>query len=342
MDPHVIELPRKIVVGKKVIRDVGKVCRELGISGNALVLTGTNTERFARDMEKKLGMNYQENVVREASSSEAERIGKSAEGFDVVLCVGGGKVIDVGKLVSFRLSLPFVSVPTAPSHDGIASERVSIKNGDAKHSLACRPPIAIVADIGIMKKAPYRLIASGCADIISNRTAVNDWRLGKHKGEYFSEFAVDLSLHASEIVIRSANLIRKRKERGIRNLVEAIITSGISMSMAKSSRPASGAEHMFSHALDMMGSTALHGEQCGIGSIIMSYLQGDDWESIRDVLRSVGAPTTLREIGVSEETALEALLKARKIRKRYTILDHIRLDRRKAVEALRVTGVSGN
>ncbi len=342
MEPHTIELPRKIVVGNKVIRKVQELCDEFGIKGSALVLTGPHTQVFADDMAKRLNMDYHKEIVYEGSKEELSRIESLARKFDVVLCVGGGKVIDIGKMVAHRKDVPFFSIPTAPSHDGIASERVSLKDIDGhKHSMLARPPLAIVADIKILKNAPYRLIAAGCADIISNRTAVNDWRLGKHKGEYFSEFAVDLALHAAEIVIRSAELIRKRKERGIRNLVEAIITSGISMSMAKTSRPASGAEHMFSHVLDTLGSKALHGEQCGVGSIIMAYLQGDDWEKIRDALKSVSAPVTLKELGITEEMALEALMSARKIRKRYTVLDHIKFNRKTAEEALRATGVSG-
>ena len=340
MDPHLIELPRKIIVGKKVIRKVSEVCSDLGISGSALVLTGPTTQKYADDMLKRLKMEHHKEIVHSASEEEVRRIESLAKRFDVVLCVGGGKVIDIGKIVAFRKNIPFLSIPTAPSHDGIASERVSIKDGVGnKHSIEGRPPIAIVSDIKILRNAPYRLIASGCADIISNRTAVNDWRLGKHKGEYFSEYAVDLALHASEIVIRSGDQIRRRDERGIRNLVEAIITSGISMSMAKSSRPASGAEHMFSHALDMLGSSALHGEQCGVGSILMAYLQGDDWQKIKKALESVSAPTTIKHLGITEEMAIEALLKARKIRKRYTVLDTIRFNKDKAFEVLRKTGV---
>ncbi len=340
MDPHLIELPRKILVGKGVIKKVQSICDDLGIDGSALILTGPHTQKFADKMIKHIEMDYHKEIIESLSKHTIKRMESLAKRFNIVLSVGGGRVIDTGKLVALRSDIPFISIPTAPSHDGIASERVSIKEGNGKpHSIAGKPPIAIIADIKILRNAPYRLIASGCADIISNRTAVNDWRLGKHKGEYFSEFAVDLALHAAEMVIRSAELIRKRKEKGIRNLVKAIITSGISMSMAHSSRPASGAEHMFSHALDLLGSPALHGEQCGVGSIVMAYLQGDDWEKIRDALKSVGAPVSAKELGITKEMAIEALLKARKIRKRYTILNHIRFNRAKAVEALKATGV---
>lgn len=95
------------------------------------------------------------------------------------------------------------------------------------------------------------------------------------------------------------------------------------MSIAGSSRPASGGEHKFSHALDQIApGKGLHGEQCGIGSIITMYLHGGDWRGIRSSLKAIGAPTTPKEIGISDETAAKALVLARGIRpERFTILD---------------------
>jgi len=121
--------------------------------------------------------------------------------------------------------------------------------------------------------------------------------------------------------------------------VEALISSGISMSLVGSSRPASGAEHMFSHALESLGSRALHGEQCGFGSILMAKLQGQDWKTIRDKLKLIGAPVTIKELNTNKETIIQALLEAKKIRERYTILDEKPLTEEKALELCKATGV---
>ena len=43
--------------------------------------------------------------------------------------------------------------------------------------------------------------------------------------------------------------------------------------------------------------------------------------AIRDVLRAAGAPTTIRELGISAEELRTAFLHARDIRGRYTVLD---------------------
>ena len=66
-----------------------------------------------------------------------------------MLGVGGGRPIDVAKCASFNLKMPFVSVPTAASHDGIVSSRASIINDKGrKESLGAQPPLALVADTG--------------------------------------------------------------------------------------------------------------------------------------------------------------------------------------------------
>lgn len=362
MDPHVIELPRKVVIGKNVLNQLGPLCRELGLSGRPLVLMGKGMESHAYVATGSFDSRFLDPVmenVNEATMAEFSRLlhKTGMNTFDVVISVGGGTAIDMGKLIAVNKKIPFISVPTAPSHDGIASDRVSIKGyEEKKHSVKAAAPTAILADIGVLSKAPYRMIASGCADAISNYTAVWDWQLAsKKKNEYYSQYAASLATMSAEFVVESAQLIRARKERGVRNLVEALVSSGISMALAGSSRPASGAEHMFSHALEIMGSTAMHGEQCGIGSIITAFMQNQKyadtkthkykiwkeplWKVIKDVLQTIGAPTTAREIGLEDRLIINALVAAKSIRKRYSVLDLKKMDCVSAEKICRKVGV---
>lgn len=211
------------------------------------------------------------------------------EGTSIALGVGGGKVIDVVKMASKYANVHFISVPTAATHDGIASPRASIKNDKGSVSLPAHAPIAVIADTDIIRKAPYRFLAAGCGDVISNYTAVLDWKLA-HRLLYerYSESSAALSLMSAKMVIKSADSIKKGLEESARIVVKALISSGIAMSIAGSSRPASGSEHKFSHALDIVApKPALHGEQCGVGTIMMMYLHGKDWKFIRDTLKKL-------------------------------------------------------
>jgi glycerol-1-phosphate dehydrogenase [NAD(P)+] len=341
MEPHSIELPRKILMGNGVSNQIEKVCKELREIGTPLILTGPLTKKIIgdkifRDMKN---LNPRMEIIRKGTLEEAEKIWGNKLPADIVISVGGGSVIDVGKVVAMKKKADFICVPTAPSHDGIFSGRANLRDGRKKPSMEAKMPLAIIADIKIIKNAPHRLVASGFADMVAKITAVYDWKLASKKGEYYSDFAAEIALIAAKKAMGSAALIRKREERGIRNLMQALITSGASMAIAGSSRPASGAEHAISHVLDSEGSKALHGEQCGVASIVTACLQGQDWWKIRDSLTKAGAPTTAKQLGIKGEKFLLAIVKAKDYRDRYTILNEKDVDMRQAEKACRDTGV---
>jgi len=113
------------------------------------------------------------------------------------------------------------------------------------------------------------------------------------------------------------------------------------MSIAGSSRPCSGSEHLFSHALNLIApKPAMHGEQCGVGTIMMARLHGLDWKRVKETLEKVGAPTTARELGIKPEHVVQALVQSSRIRpERYTILEEKRLDYDSAEKLARASGV---
>ena len=202
--------------------------------------------------------------------------------------------------------------------------------------------MGVIADTEVISQAPYRLLASGCADVISNLTAIMDWDFARRlKGEPFSRSAYSLSKHAAEEIVDGSKLIKPGVEDSVWVAIKPIIMSGVSMSIAGSSRPTSGAEHMFSHMLDLRcPGRALHGEQCGVGSIMTMYLHGGDWERIRDALDDIGAPTTARDLGISEDEIVYALSHATEIRRdRFTILGDNGVSEDVARKVAEMTGV---
>jgi len=322
-----MQLPRDVVIGHDVLPQIPAVCKDLRLGSSALLVSGKGTMNLAG--EKVMSILSASCEVKpflaEEINVEVIKAGeKAAKGVDFLVGVGGGRVIDTAKIVSYNLDLPFISVPTAASHDGIASARASVPMAEGHSSLEAEPPIAVVADTGIIASAPHRLLAAGCADVISNYTAILDWELAHRvKGEPMSEYAIALSKMTAEILVKDAHLIKPHQEQSAWLVTKALVSSGVAMSIAGSSRPASGGEHKFSHALDRLApGKALHGESCGIGTIISMYLHGGDWRGIRASLKSIGAPTTPAEVGIEDTVAVEALLMAKTIRpERFTIFD---------------------
>src|SRR5450756_723180 len=116
--------------------------------------------------------------------------------------VGGGTIIDAAKISSCTQNIPFISIPTTVSHDGIASPLASIKGSDKPYSILAQAPLAIVADTEIISLAPWRSVISGCGDVISKFTAVKDWKLAHvEKEEYYGEYAASLALMSAKLVI---------------------------------------------------------------------------------------------------------------------------------------------
>lgn len=358
---ELMEIPRKIVFGPMAIKEVSEVCKEFSPNGKIFVLSGgKHTTEIANEQvmpileESDLDVRSASLGSRPASLNSVLNILNDVKKHrsSLLLAVGGGKVIDVGKAVSSILGIHYVSVPTSAANDGIASPEVSyllrmeILEKLTSQVFKGRAPIAIIADTKIISRAPRVTLIAGCGDLLAKFVAVKDWELAyKLRGEPYSEYAASLALLSAQLIVKRAKYIKEGLEESARIVVKALIGSGVAMSIAGSSRPASGSEHLFSHALDILSkkygfNTAPHGLQVGLGAIMMMWLHGGNWEEIRDTLRILGAPTNAYELGIDPKYVIEALTIAHKIRpERYTILGSTGLTTEAAERLARETEV---
>ena len=274
---HTMELPRQIVVGEKNIDRIGEFLKCLSKPKKVSIISGKNVKKIiGKKIDDSLKKSKIIGVWHPAVSNHVNALKDTEKKVrkdksDLIIGVGGGRSVDVAKLCSFNLKIPFVSIPTSASHDGIASPFVSIRD-EKPHSLVATAPLGVFVDVDIIKRAPKKLIASGCGDLMAKITAVRDWELGRDKtGEYYGRYSADLASMSAKILVESASSFSKNG-LDVRVIVEALISAGVASCIAGSSRPCSGAEHLFSHAVDHLEyGIGLHGEKCGIGSITVSY-----------------------------------------------------------------------
>ncbi len=348
---RIMELPRSVAVGHGVLDNLADICADVGLRGTALIVQDEVTREIAgnrvSDILSSAGYIVHSFIISDADMKNVIDVMETARNIkvDFIVGIGGGRPIDVAKCASSEIGgMPFVSIPTVASHDGIVSGAASITVNGEKKSISAKPPMIVVADTRIIADAPHKLLTAGYGDIISNKTATLDWELAhREKGEEISSYAIALSSMTGEIMLRNADKIRPHEEESAWIVVKALAASGVAMSIAGSSRPASGAEHLFSHALDRIAKNpGLHGHQCALGSMMMLKLHGGDWEGFREKMKMAGLPTTAAAIGVSDEEVIRALLMAPEIRpERYTILHKLNLKREDAEELARETGVIG-
>ncbi len=341
-----MHFPNDVYIGHDAIQNIRYVAEKNLKSGTILIISGEKTYKIAGESvtDKLQGLDYHILMTGNATIDAIKKAKKCMEGIKVglVIGVGGGSKIDTGKKLAYDYDVPFISVPTAPSHDGIASPRASIYDGKSFLSIEAAMPSSIVADTKIMVKAPYRFAASGASDVIANITAVMDWRMANRiKGESFSTTAAVISEYSSRDLIENANIIQPGLESSIWLITKQILASGTAMAIAGSSRPASGSEHLFAHALEILGNgNAMHGEQVAMGSLVSMYLHGGDWKMLYDTYKKIGVSTRASDYGISSDIAVKALSIAHRLRpQRYTILGETDLSEEVSRNALKATGV---
>jgi glycerol-1-phosphate dehydrogenase [NAD(P)+] len=194
------------------------------------------------------------------------------------LALGSGTINDLVKLASHRLGRPMAVLGTAPSMNGYTSGIAAVLSEGVKTTTACTAPRVVVADLDVMAEAPYRMIASGLGDLMSKPVSNSDWRLSARlNGTYHSAEAMEIIETGARLLDGVAARLPERDREATRGLVESLMLSGIAMSVAGSSSPASGGEHLISHFIDMTAYAFgkphdLHGCQVGVGTLTSALL----------------------------------------------------------------------
>ncbi len=208
---HLMELPKKILIGEDVLKEIGNFI-EVPKAARVTVASGTNVQEKVREVvASSLHGSVVWVDVERSDSKNVRSVMKASSRAHCIIGLGGGKSVDVGKLAASKLGVPFYSVPTSASHDGIASPFASVNDSKRHYSIKAKPPVGILADVDVIAAAPSRLFAAGCGDLVSKLTAVRDWQLGHDtKGEYYGGYAASLALMSASVVLDNPAKMGKR------------------------------------------------------------------------------------------------------------------------------------
>lgn len=276
----------KVLVGKGVLKKLPAWIRENG-KKKAFVLADRNTYKAAGEQVcrilKEADIDYTCYIIDEEMPEPDEHtVGSVIMHFDMecdlVIGVGSGVVNDVGKVLSNVSDRLYCIVGTAPSMDGYASELSSMARDGLKVSLPSKKSDLIVGDIDILKNAPDHMLQAGLGDMLAKYVSICEWRIAHViVGEKYSEEIAQLVRQSLKCCVDNAPGLLKREDEAIEAVFKGLVTTGLAMSYAGMSRPASGGEHYFSHIWDMRGlefgtKVDLHGIQCGVSTLLVVKL----------------------------------------------------------------------
>ncbi len=320
-----LSIPSLVRVKPGALDRLGIYLSRAEFSRVALFVSEGLVESFTRRAEAALKERNVEVVAQEtveSASFEAalDFFRNLAGACQAVVGLGGGKALDTAKYVAFLAGRPYYALPTSLSNDGFCSPQASLTMEGRRRSFRARLPVGVVLDTEVCRSAPEHLWWSGIGDLVAKVTAVADWKAAFHaRGETVDDFAALLS----DATVYQLHSHAHRDLEGIRLLGTALMLNGIAMEISGSSRPASGSEHLISHALDLLSQRPrLHGLQVGVAAYLVSRLQGAGTERIAPLLERTGFWEAIRRDPFSRQEWLEAVRRAPTIKPDfYTVLD---------------------
>lgn len=282
-------------------------------------------EAYKEDLEKTT---FEKVIfIKGGNVEETTHIMAECRDMDVImLAFGGGSVLDAVKYSASTLDKPYVTIPSALSNDAIYSSVARLFKNGKKVGFDVQPPMGIMVDVDIVAQSPEELLLAGIADLVSNLSAIQDWHLSaKETGEAINELAFMLSKESVTPIFRYSKK-DLRSEPLIMDLVNGLITSGFAMSIAGSTRGASGSEHMISHAIDKFfpERATIHGLQVGWAHAIIEKRYRNDEYGVLEFFDRIGLTELIAEkVQFTEEEFDELVPMAMRLRKRFTILNTI-------------------
>lgn len=213
-----------------------------------------------------------------ADVATVETVRKATARCDALVAVGSGTLNDLVKYSAARDGKPWAVFATAPSMNGYTSANAAITVDGHKKSLPASLARGVFMDLAVLSAAPPRMIRAGLGDSLCRSTAQVDWLLSREvRGTAYRNAPFALLADDERVLFDAPEALMRGDAAAMRALARTLVLSGIGMTLAGGSYPASQGEHLISHYLDMRdapgGPRRLHGEQVAVATLTMARVQ---------------------------------------------------------------------
>ncbi len=317
---------KDIVVESGAVIKTGEILKRNGFKKKLLLVADYNTLKASEgileslkdfDLTKKIYEN-----LREATVSEVAVIKEKLDDVDGVISIGTGSLNDICRKASAEADKPLCIFATAPSMDGFASYNTPLTDGNFKVTYQAKSPEVIIADTKILASSPTELKSAGFGDMVGKYVGLIDWQVSHLlTGEYYCQKVADLTRKATDMIMALCDRVTATDEESAAAVFEALLLTGIGMSFTKTSRPASGTEHIVSHFWEckklLEGKLSdFHGKKVGVATLyimeiyeklyqkqrVKAHKEVVDWEDVyshygvlREEVERLNTPDTITD-----------------------------------------------
>lgn len=338
-----------LVLSQGAIQETARVFQDFFRGKRALVIADKTTFEVAGKtvdtILRQAGIETDTPVVLDFPDMHAEWkyieiLDKALAATDAIpVAVGSGTINDLTKLSAYHNDRRYMVVATAASMDGYIAFGASITKDGCKTTFPCTAPIAVVADIDIISKAPADMTASGYADLFAKVPAGADWIIADALGiEPIDPVAFSIAQDGLQEALANPEGAREGRPEDIAKLMEGLLLGGFAMqAYPKSSRPASGADHQFSHLLNMQnfvmpnGKAPSHGFQVALGTLASLFFYRELLNTNMEALDVEACVKAWPDLAEQEAEALKMFegtdfptLGATEVKAKYTDRDGLR------------------
>ncbi len=323
-----------VEIGPALLERTAEILAANAFPRKILVVADENTLRASEGILETLkvgGFEYDLKLfgdLRVADMREVDTLADLCKNVEGVLSVGSGSLNDICRLASFRAGRAFAIFATAPSMDGFASDCAPITQDGFKKTIPCHAPSVIIGDTEILAKAPAELKSAGFGDMLAKYIALVDWRIANLTlGEYYCPRVAAITEDALHRITAMAGRVTANDPETAGAIMEALVLTGLAMTLGGCTRPASGSEHMIAHfwevkKLEQGELSDFHGKKVGVATLMVAkvyhelvgradvafHADATDWGAVyaaygphfAEEIRSCNSPTVTDEISPVE------------------------------------------
>lgn len=323
--PMVMAAPPRYIQGPGCLSFVGRYLQTMGVSRVAILASVRGHSTQAGQVAESLSATGVESIDAIFNGECClEEIGRHVDALrsaeiDLLIAVGGGKCVDAGKCISYRLSVPLVVVPTLASNDAPCSAVSVLYRPDGVVSGAeffPQNPALVVVDTQVIADAAPRYLVAGMGDAMATwyeaKVCAKNPRARNVLGARPTLTACAMGeLCARTLFADGEGALQSVTQNTVGDKLERVVEANTLLSGVGFESGGLAAAHGYAQgftAVPVVENNYLHGEMVAMGVITQLVLENDLLEAKRVAIffAKVGLPVHLGQLGMSPNRQLAA------------------------------------